>query len=235
MVVGIWKREKFSQRPCLEQWCYCCNWQSKETIWSKDIIRKTLISPFFSFLFVLVMNLSETGSMFSFVVSRSDCHLTTIELIHWMKMDNPLDENGQCTVINGQDWHLGECRFIGGSSWQAKMDSSPTVNHDHLHYTVHGQFYSNELVLWLSGDNLTKYIQERAYFLFVINLITWTKEKYQRGRRLKFCGTVQSPLLIELWESECSHGWRMCVGKPADYRCGRADMVVWWMVGGRWM
>jgi len=43
--------------------------------------------------------------------------------------------------------------------------------------TVHVQFYS----IYLSV----------GYFLFVINLITRTKEKYRMGRGLKFCRTVQ--------------------------------------------
>jgi len=42
----------------------------------------------------------------------------------------------------------------------------------------------------LSRDNLTLYIQKKAYFVFVINLTTRTKVKYRKGRRLKFCGTV---------------------------------------------
>ena len=37
----------------------------------------------------------------------------------------------------------------------------------------------------LSGDNLTMSIQKKAYFLK--NLI---KVKYNKGRRLKFCGTM---------------------------------------------
>jgi len=44
----------------------------------------------------------------------------------------------------------------------------------------------------LSGDNLTKYIQKKPYFKFVINLITQTKEKYRKGRRFKFCATMHS-------------------------------------------
>jgi len=43
----------------------------------------------------------------------------------------------------------------------------------------------------LSGDNLTKKIQKKAYFMFVIKLITRTKEYYRNRRRLKICGTMR--------------------------------------------
>ena len=42
----------------------------------------------------------------------------------------------------------------------------------------------------LSGDNLTLFIHKKAYFLFVINLITRTKGYYRNGMRLKVCGTL---------------------------------------------
>ena len=48
--------------------------------------------------------------------------------------------------------------------------------------TVPGQFYSKGLGLWLSGCNQTLYIQRKAYFLFVINLITRKEEKYRKGK-----------------------------------------------------
>ena len=47
------------------------------------------VLPFLSFLLVLVMNLSQTGSLLPFVW-RSDSNLITIAFIHWMKMDNVL-------------------------------------------------------------------------------------------------------------------------------------------------
>ena len=50
------------------------------------------------------------------------------------------------------------------------------------------------LIQWirdiLSGDNLTQYIQQTAYFLFVINLITRTMGFYICGRILNICGTM---------------------------------------------
>ena len=48
----------------------------------------------------------------------------------------------------------------------------------------------------LSGDNLTRWIQKKANFLFVINLITWTKEHYRNGRWLNICGTMYYVLLF---------------------------------------
>ena len=50
------------------------------------------------------------------------------------------------------------------------------------------------LIQWirdiLSGDNLTQCIQQKAYFLFVINLITRTMDVSKCGQRLKIYGTM---------------------------------------------
>ena len=49
------------------------------------------------------------------------------------------------------------------------------------------------LIQWitviLSGDNLTQKLQKKAYFLFVINLITRPKTICRMGRSLQICGT----------------------------------------------
>jgi len=47
----------------------------------------------------------------------------------------------------------------------------------------------------LSGDKLTFYTQKKAYFLFVINLITPTMKYNKSGRRLKMCGTMLCQLI----------------------------------------
>ena len=44
----------------------------------------------------------------------------------------------------------------------------------------------------MSADNLTYKIQKKAYFLFVINLITRSKKICRLGRSLKICGTIHS-------------------------------------------
>ena len=43
--------------------------------------------PFLYFSFVCVISLSQTGSTLSYVLSRSDCHLTLITLTHLIKND----------------------------------------------------------------------------------------------------------------------------------------------------
>ena len=53
---------------------------------------------------------------------------------------------------------------------------------------------SGDNLTLLSGDNLTQTIQKKAYFLFVINLITRSKKIYRIGRSLKICGTTVIPL-----------------------------------------
>ena len=42
----------------------------------------------------------------------------------------------------------------------------------------------------MSGNKLTKWMQKKAYFLFIINLITRSKKIYGTGRSLNICGTL---------------------------------------------
>ena len=49
-----------------------------------------------------------------------------------------------------------------------------------------------QIRIMLSADNLTQKIQKKAYFLFVINLITRSKKICRLGRSLKICGTIHS-------------------------------------------
>ena len=51
----------------------------------------------------------------------------------------------------------------------------------------------------LSSDNLIQKIQKKAYFQFVINLITRSKKICRMGRSLKNCGTIHCQLLIVKW------------------------------------
>jgi len=43
--------------------------------------------------------------------------------------------------------------------------------------------------------------QKKAFFLLLINLITWTKEKYRKGRTFKFCETVHSACEMSLLDT----------------------------------
>jgi len=59
------------------------------------------------------------------------------------------------------------------------------------------------------------------YFLFVINLITRTKGKYRKGRRLKFSGTKPCLRLNALFH-KCS----------SSSQCGRFSLMLWRLVKG---
>ena len=61
--------------------------------------RKTSISsPFCSFLLFVKYGLSQTRSTLSFVYTRSDCHLTIITVLHWIKVDHVLWSDSWETV-----------------------------------------------------------------------------------------------------------------------------------------
>ena len=62
----------------------------------------------------------------------------------------------------------------------------------------------------LSGDNLTWYTQEKAYFLFVINLITRTMDFSKCGRKLKMCGTMHYRLNV-CSTLQCTANLQCCV------------------------
>jgi len=65
------------------------------------------------------------------------------------------------------------------------MDSSLNVNHDYL-WSILIQWIRVMIARWQSDLVNTK----KAYVLYIINLITRTKEQYIMGRWLMFCGTV---------------------------------------------
>jgi len=66
------------------------------------------------------------------------------------------------------------------------MDSSATVNHDHLHqYMVNFNPVEND---YISGDLVNT--KEN------INFFTRTTEYYRNGRRLKICATIRGVFLI---------------------------------------
>jgi len=68
------------------------------------------------------------------------------------------------------------------------MDSSLTVSLDNLHqYMVNFSPMNKDYDCQVS---ICLLIQNKAYILFVINLIRRTKRQYNKGRRLKFCGTM---------------------------------------------
>ena len=70
------------------------------------------------------------------------------------------------------------------------------VFHGHFHncqswsfITVYGQILIQWIRVILSDDKMTKYIQKKAFFLFVIDLIAQTKENYRMRRKLEICKT----------------------------------------------
>ena len=66
----------------------------------------------------------------------------------------------------------------------------------------------------LSSDNLTQKKQKKAYFLFMINLITRSKKICRMGRRLKNCGTIYFYTCIALFNSLSKRGLLQFYGVP---------------------
>ena len=86
------------------------------------------------------------------------------------------------------------------------MDSSASVNHDHLYrFMVKINPTDKGNIVRCKADIV---VQKNVYFLFVINLITKSKKMNRTERSLKICGTMHCPQSItnrSLWETKRTH------------------------------
>ena len=97
-----------------------------------------------------------------------------------------------CSTFSCYNQHQKKhCQWKGEPLYMDPIINNWTVQQLSIKIIYNCTISIQQIRIKLSADNLAQNIQKKAYFLFVINLITRSKKICRLGRSLKRCETIQ--------------------------------------------